>query len=204
MHKCLKQCHSEELKRFFAALRMTGFYIVRILRAIRDELFDAISVSEHGSSLLPDAISSVLFEHFLLMCKRKCSQKKSTRVVPARHPTAAAQTHARRLFSTCSAHAPANSLSLRQCGLVRTALPPVPSPLSGKYLRLRCGLWRLALPIQRVQCDQMDKKCHSEERSDEESLMISLGFKRFFAALRMTGFCVVRFDGRFVMSSYGI
>ena len=73
----------------------------------------------------------VIFEHFLLVCKRKRSQKKSTRAVPARHPTAAAQTRTRRLFSTCSAHAPANSLSLRQCGLVRTALPPVPSPLSG-------------------------------------------------------------------------
>ena len=73
----------------------------------------------------------VVLEHFLLVCKRKRSQKKSTRAVPARHPTAAAQTRTRRLFSPCSAHAPANSLSLRQCGLVRTALPPVPSPLSG-------------------------------------------------------------------------
>ena len=36
------------------------------------------------------------------------------------------------------------------------------------------------------------KQCHSEERSDEESLMISLSFKRFFAALRMTGFYIVR------------
>ena len=77
------------------------------------------------------------------MCKRKRSQKKSTRAVPARHPTAAAQTHARRLFSPCSAHSPANSLSLRQCGLVRSALPPVSSPLSesSAVCAAACGGW---------------------------------------------------------------
>ena len=37
------------------------------------------------------------------------------------------------------------------------------------------------------------KLCHSEERSDEESWRISLSFKRFFAALRMTkGFSLRR------------
>ena len=85
----------------------------------------------------------VVLEHFLLVCKRKRSQKKSTRAVPARHPTAAAQTRTRRLFSPCSAHAPANSLSLRQCGLVRSALPPVPSPLSESSVvcAAACGGW---------------------------------------------------------------
>ena len=33
----------------------------------------------------------VVLEHFLLVCKRKRSQKKSTRAVPARHPTALPQ-----------------------------------------------------------------------------------------------------------------
>ena len=36
-------------------------------------------------------MSICVYEHFLLMCKRKCSQKKSTRAVPARHPTALPQ-----------------------------------------------------------------------------------------------------------------
>ena len=78
-----------------------------------------------------------------MVCKRKRSQKKSTRAVPARHPAAAAQTRTRRLFSPRSAHAPANSLSLKQCGLVRTALPPVPSPLSGSsaVCAVACGGW---------------------------------------------------------------
>ena len=85
----------------------------------------------------------VVLEHFLLVCKRKRSQKKSTRAVPARHPTAAAQTRTQRLFSPRSAHAPANSLLLRQCGLVRSALPPVPSPLSGSSVvcAAACGGW---------------------------------------------------------------
>ena len=102
-----------------------------------------LKAGELSLPLLPDAISSVLSEHFLLVCKRKRSQKKSTRAVPARHPTAAAQTRTRRLFSPCSAHAPANSLSLRQCGLVRSALPPVPSPLSGSSVvcAVACGGW---------------------------------------------------------------
>ena len=135
----------------------------------------------------------VIFEHFLLVCKRKRSQKKSTRAVPARHPTAAAQTRTRRLFSPRSAHAPANSLLLRQCGLVRTALPPVPSPLSGSnsVCAAACGGWCF-----QYSRSNMCKLCHFEERRDEESLMISLGFKRLFAALRMTGFCVVRFGVR--------
>ncbi len=142
--------------------------------------------------LLPDAISSVLSEHFLLMCKRKRSQKKSTRAVPTRHPTAAAQTHARRLFSTRSAHAPANSLSLKQCGLVRSALPPVPSPLSGSSAVCAAACGGLFFDISNLNVCKCIKLCHSEERSDEESLMISLKFKRFFAALRMTVFYIVR------------
>ena len=36
-------------------------------------------------------LSICVYEHFLLMCKRKRSQKKSTRAVPARHPTALPQ-----------------------------------------------------------------------------------------------------------------
>ena len=59
--------------------------------------------------------SIVVLEHFLLVCKRKRSQKKSTRAVPARHPTAAVQTRTPRLFSPCSAHAPANLRPMRAC-----------------------------------------------------------------------------------------
>ena len=126
-----------------------------------------------------------------MVCKRKRSQKKSTRAVPARHPTAAAQAHARRLFSPCSAHAPANSLSLRQCGLVRSALPPVPSPLSesSAVCAAACGGW--FFDISNLNVCKCIKLCHSEERSDEESLMISPGFKRFFATLGMTFFYIV-------------
>ena len=36
-------------------------------------------------------LSICVSEHFLLVCKRKRSQKKSTRAVPARHPTALPQ-----------------------------------------------------------------------------------------------------------------
>ena len=95
-----------------------------------------------------------------------------------------------------SAHAPANSLSLRQCGLVRSALPPVPSPLSesSAVCAAACGGW--FFDISNLNVCKCIKLCHSEERSDEESLMISPGFKRFFAALRMTGFYIVRFGVR--------
>ena len=80
---------------------MTGFYIVRVLRAIRDEplrvalLFSAGFFGERTqfahtlNQLMPK--NQCLSEHFLLMCKRKRSQKKSTRAVPARHPTALPQ-----------------------------------------------------------------------------------------------------------------
>ena len=116
----------------------------------------------------------VVLEHFLLMCKRKRSQKKSTRAVPARHPTAAAQTRTRRLFSTCSAHAPANSLLLRQCGLVRTALPSVPSPLSGSNSVCAAACGGLFFQYSR---SNVCKWCHSEKRCGEESL-------KFFGALK--------------------
>ena len=114
-------------------------------RAIRDEplrglIFYRASAVRHCELNIN---SIVVLEHFLLVCKRKRSQKKNTRAVPARHPTAAAQTRTRRLFSPCSAHAPANSISLRQCGLVRSALPPVPSPRSGSsaVCAAACGGW---------------------------------------------------------------
>ena len=117
-------------------------------------------------------LSICVYEHFLLVCKRKRSQKKSTRAVPARHPTAAAQTRTRRLFSPCSAHAPANSLSLKQCGLVRSALPPVPSPLSGSSAVCAAACGGLFFDISNLNVCKCIKLCHSEERSDEESLKI--------------------------------
>ena len=167
-------------------------FIVWVWRAIRESPLRGLMVviGQHSSPCFNYLKYNVylISEHFLLVCKRKRSQKKSTRAVPARHPTAAAQTRTRRLFSPCSAHAPANSLLLRQCGLVRSALPPVPSPLSGSsaVCAAACGGWFFQYSRSNV-C----KWCHFEEWSDEESLMISPGFKRFFAALRMTFFYIV-------------
>ena len=133
----------------------------------------ALFLNREGSEFFHVAVSIkfiVILEHFLLMCKRKRSQKKSTR----------------------AAHAPANSLSLKQCGLVRSALPPVPSPLLGSNSVCAAACEGLFFGISNLNVRKCQKRCHSEERSDEESWRTSLSFKRFFAALRMTGFYIVR------------
>ena len=79
-----------------------------------------------------------------------------------------------------------------QCGLVRSALPPVPSPLFWKFDVCAAACGNLFFDISNSNVYKRIKECHSEERSDEESLIISLSFKRFFAALRMTVFHIVR------------
>ena len=71
-------------------------------------------------------------------------------------------------------------------GLCGRLCRPFPSPLSGSsaVCAAACGGW--FFDISNLNVRKCQKRCHSEELSDEESLMISLSFKRFFAALRMT------------------